>query len=466
MTKLYQHPSSEETPAGGRWEIESPLTTLSANLPSELWLAIFEHATFTAVGFSTEPPDPFLLPEAQRPSTEDAVSVLCTALVMKRTLVRVCKAWYALAMPLLYRAIFVGKLHVVPALKATLAASSAAAERTAWKGKGKAVPLGMYTRRLDFSVRSEFDVSSEGRDRSHFALLASIVAYLPHLQIFMARYAYWLDQSWGKNVSVAVASALQRTSAASLRVLEWSNDVQHRRQDVWYELAAACPNLRILRSPPRRATTWFGGELSSVRISPQAFRQIRSISWSEKPDFSEMSQSTVPDANDAPVELLFSYTGKANVSDAVRRSTMLNVYGPRIHRLVFSASDVTGSLENVVLRTLLPRCPKLVQLVLVLECENWRMLGGRGRAAEIRLPSSMTHLGLQFIHFPTRESLFWHLMDDLLAIQMPGLSVLRIMDSRSLQELTSLYTSTFARLKKTMNERGVLVEDPDGFILM
>jgi hypothetical protein len=89
-----QSPRAGETLTRGCWKKSDPdaQRTKGFTLPPELWLVVMEHATFTIASLSTEPADPFVLPEVQRPSTQDVVAALRTVLITKYSLIRVCKA--------------------------------------------------------------------------------------------------------------------------------------------------------------------------------------------------------------------------------------------------------------------------------------------------------------------------------------------------------------------------------------
>ncbi|TFY56245.1 hypothetical protein EVG20_g9005 [Dentipellis fragilis] len=94
--------------------------TIIHRTPPEIWLSIFEQATFVPHAFDTNATDPFDVPGtpiALDPSTQN---MLQSALATKMSLVLVRKSWNDLATPLLYQAITVRNDRSLLSLRDTL----------------------------------------------------------------------------------------------------------------------------------------------------------------------------------------------------------------------------------------------------------------------------------------------------------------------------------------------------------
>ncbi|KIJ12546.1 hypothetical protein PAXINDRAFT_171091 [Paxillus involutus ATCC 200175] len=202
-------------------------------LPPEIWDCVFDHATHVPGT---------LVPEIYGQSsligplyTQKYQPALREALVTKRCLVRVCKQWWYLATPHLYRSIYIGRARCLLSLCSTLMQSAA--------GKGTLVgtrPLGDCTERLDVAIRDHaVDRSAE------FDSLAGVITCLPNLAII----SFAIASSYaGYEMPDSILDALQ-CSASSLRVVDWSNIRLKPSAKRLSELLAACPQLRILNCP-------------------------------------------------------------------------------------------------------------------------------------------------------------------------------------------------------------------------
>ncbi|KAJ8581644.1 hypothetical protein M405DRAFT_832110 [Rhizopogon salebrosus TDB-379] len=177
-------------------------------LPLELWLVIFDHATYVPGIF---------IPEIYRYSDMLGYSfnryhspLIRRALMTKRSLVRVCKQWWHLATPFLYRSIFIGRGRCLSSLASTLALSAS--------GKGVVPgeqPLGSYTERLDIAIR---DHRHAHRDED-LELLAEVIRHLRNLAVVSVDVI--ASQYFSSEMPDTVMDALTSVSP-SLKIIDWA----------------------------------------------------------------------------------------------------------------------------------------------------------------------------------------------------------------------------------------------------
>ncbi|KAI0267871.1 hypothetical protein BC834DRAFT_1040589 [Gloeopeniophorella convolvens] len=208
----------------------------SPTLPPEIWLHIFEIAADTPGAFDPDVPEYFSHPTAELFHVDNTseLTMLRASLVIRRVLVRVCHMWNALATPLLYRALWIGRQGAILLLVNTL---------------GRRPELGTHARRLDVAI-----CKGPLRHRpSAQEPLAHILTYTPHLEVFVAsisgqpsHISYWK--------SPEIYEALRDVCGPSLRRLCWVGAhinggeyrwVQERRAEV-VSLLQHTPNLRTL----------------------------------------------------------------------------------------------------------------------------------------------------------------------------------------------------------------------------
>ena len=79
------------------------------HLPPELWLRIFELATYVPGLLETDIPDPFDMdpPSILHLHQEYDRKLFKYSMVTKRSIVLVCRTWYSLALPLLYQVLYI-----------------------------------------------------------------------------------------------------------------------------------------------------------------------------------------------------------------------------------------------------------------------------------------------------------------------------------------------------------------------
>ncbi|KAF7975018.1 hypothetical protein HWV62_10641 [Athelia sp. TMB] len=200
-------------------------------LPVELWLRIIETATSIPGILEPEMYKISDLPNAETIRLQQLE--LRASLVTKRNLVRLSKAWYAMAAPYLYETIIIGRQRTLISLCITLMHSENKGENPS----SGSHPLGWYTKRLDFAARDSGDMFLNS--------LAEAIRYLPNLTMFNFNPHGYVSSSLYSTFS-SVARALADTCGLNLRQLNFS---RHCLQESdWQVLLSSTPNLLAFHS--------------------------------------------------------------------------------------------------------------------------------------------------------------------------------------------------------------------------
>ncbi|TFY54445.1 hypothetical protein EVG20_g9701 [Dentipellis fragilis] len=97
--------------------------------PPEIWLSIFEYATFVPHAFDTDGADPFDVPGSPTPFDDSVERRLEASLSTRQSLVLVCRLWRDLATPLLYQAVIARDNNSLRSLNDTLGWHSSASRK-------------------------------------------------------------------------------------------------------------------------------------------------------------------------------------------------------------------------------------------------------------------------------------------------------------------------------------------------
>lgn len=204
-------------------------------LPPELWEIIFYHATYV--------PDIFI-PEIYKHSgglgylfNRDHYPLIRRSLLTRRYLVRVCKTWWHLATPFLYRSIFIGRGRCLSSLASALAFSA--------RGKGVVLgerPLGSFTERLDIAMRDK----SQAHGNTDLELLAEVIRCLPNLAIVSVNVR---TNQYGSLAMPDIVMDALAYVAPSLKIIDWATRRLLPPLDGLHDVVTATQHLRILRCP-------------------------------------------------------------------------------------------------------------------------------------------------------------------------------------------------------------------------
>lgn len=199
--------------------------------PPELSLSIFEFATWDR---NTHDPDPLDM-SFQLFITKDNQSNLRRLLRTRLALTLVCKEWNAIATPLLYQNIVIGRGRQLPNISTILEVSHQTTDGF--------FSVGRWTKRLDIALRD----SSRPVDEE-LAIIADIVRCLPNLEIvtFSVASPQYSDDDTSPCL---VLRALEFTCASSLKYIHWFRDTLVPNPESLATLFRNSPNLRSFNTP-------------------------------------------------------------------------------------------------------------------------------------------------------------------------------------------------------------------------
>ncbi|KAF7975016.1 hypothetical protein HWV62_10637 [Athelia sp. TMB] len=371
-------------------------------LPVELWLRIIESATSVPGILEPEMYKISELPNAETIRLQQ--SELRASLVTKRNLVRVSKAWYAMAAPHLYETILIDGQRTLMTLCTTLTHSKEKGETSS----GKSHPLGWYAKRLDFAIRD-----SETRFLED---LAKVIRYLPNLTMFN-----FTPRGYVTFATADVAHALAETCGHSLRQLFLSNHCLEERDWSKHGLAGL-PSLRSGAAAP----------LTNLRslVVLWAFSYV--FPWKHSDSLPNLEHLELPsrenfDALSActpmPIRVLFLHIRR--IYDYPRQWPDIERDFPNVSRLVVSLDEWEGLL--------------------------------------LRVPPSVTYLALCCRRPQEKANNFSEVFRVLATLKSPRLKVVRFADRRVGVELRTRHTAVLAQgLEQIRLTCSFVLEDCEG----
>ncbi|KAH7911909.1 hypothetical protein BJ138DRAFT_859315 [Hygrophoropsis aurantiaca] len=389
------------------------------NFPPEIWQQIFH--------FATHVPD-ILTPEIYHHSAFIGYifnrrhhPAIRNSLVTKRHLVRVCKTWYILASPYLYKSVYLGRGRCLSSICSTVMTSA----------QGKAIisgsnPLGWYTERLDVAMRDQDSAHGD----AELEFLAEIIRCMPNLAIvsFAARY----PQYGHKEMPSSVMDALM-SHALSLRVVDWSTDRLVPNESSYLELLRSATNLRILNC-----------FLASSSESDNCHAFNPSLQTLSLPDLfidDGDYQIHLPSVH----EVLF--VGDDNLW---RKNDFLKIYGANITSLHLFPS-------NFDLRIYSEHCPRLHSLII--SVDEWVSL-----PLNLVLPP-VSYLGLRCDRYQASMSIYAHIFAvlDSFRRSAPSLRVVQFVERQNVVDILKKFQ--IQRLLEQFKDCQFRIEDHDGHLL-
>ncbi|PFH49742.1 hypothetical protein AMATHDRAFT_76006 [Amanita thiersii Skay4041] len=210
------------------------LTNPSNLLPPELWLEIFQFATYVHREATIVPLDPF---SPRRVSNNVmAVNSPSLALRTKLSLVLVCRFWRQLSISLLYRHVVIRSPSRAQTLLKVLRLSSESTSPLTIGCKAKSIGYGYWTRYIEIYTHAR------GSHHQHYLqTILHILQSCPNLSM--------LSGSWNHDLPLAFLSYITRFCGQSLHGLSWS---EHRSDSEPYAtlvspvFLATFQNLRVL----------------------------------------------------------------------------------------------------------------------------------------------------------------------------------------------------------------------------
>ncbi|TEB38503.1 hypothetical protein FA13DRAFT_1681967 [Coprinellus micaceus] len=178
-------------------------------LPLELWLEIFQLATYSSRSTSIKPTDPFATHRALTRNIINTMNTPALALQTKLALVAVCKAWRSLGTPILY-------CHIVvrsPMRAALILRTLEDTKRDPLSGPNPAsnpsLGHGRWTRHIEIFTHSRGCTSAK-----YLQTVFSILQHCPYLRI--------LSGTWNHTLPPTFLDAVSTLYGPSLEGLYWN----------------------------------------------------------------------------------------------------------------------------------------------------------------------------------------------------------------------------------------------------
>ena len=406
-------------------------------LPPELWLCVFD--------FATDVPGT-LIPEIFEQShligqlyNQKYHPALRAALVTKRNLVRVCKQWWHLATPYLYRAIYIGRVRCLLSLRNTFKKYSAGEGTIAGVHR-----LGSWTQRLDVVIR---DCPIDGPNVAA-ECLADIVRYLSNLAI--ASFAVASAAYANPFMPLSVLHAL-RGNTSSLRVLDWSTDGWRPQLVQLEELLKQLPHLQILNCP---GLGWANGIIPNCLLSSVS---VLVLKWLAIP----IGRSNLVESLERHAslrEVIFDVEWSAQ---NLWREFILH-YGRFLTSVQLRAhNDVHPSTLNAFLDIVNASCSNLRRITISTATFSHIPVNG------LSLPP-VEYLGLRANARQQRRSAYRHLFSILALFNgnAPKLRVVQLIDRHNVDNLLTSHSKVAVRaLEQKLAGSAFRVEDHNGYLL-
>ncbi|KAI0052920.1 hypothetical protein FA95DRAFT_1601296 [Auriscalpium vulgare] len=412
-----------------KWNIKPP--NLPA-LPHEVWLDIFRLATAVPGIFDGDVEDPFDSPAPAGGifiDTRAELRALRTALVTKRYLVRVCARWRALARPLLYEALWVGRPHVLVSLAGALRASEELA--------GGA--LGWHVRRLDIAC-------VPGAEREH--LLADIVRRLPRLRVLCVSARR--GGAHGRAMPAPVMAALGATCGGALRKVWWDDDA---------DLQPAAPDVRALLHAAPGVRALVGVRLKVLEEpAPLVHRGLRFAAVPLPLRYNPQEPARLPALRQVFFDIVLNGPVDAYVVDwDGHRARSAVPAPPPALTTVYVRLHIGVVLQPLMASLgLLPDVPHLV-LVGV-----GAITFSDANVPAVRLPPSVTHFGVHLARDQASNRYYRRLFAFLAALAGPALRVVRLLNARAVEDLTVRHAARLREGIRTLASQPFRLEDHRG----
>ena len=420
-------------------------------LPPELWLRVFDYATW--IPGVLEPEIYTTSDEPQQVITRRQQRLLKDSLVTKRYLVRVCKQWYILATPFgilpflidgyplmslfflraLYETIIIGRGRTLSSLCSTLADS----KRKIDHSSNDHHHLGWYTKRLDVAMR---DQGCQGA-ASELDFLAEAIQCLPNLTIVM--FSVRAPRYIKHPLPTSIMQALADTCGPTLRIVDFSESVLHPFRHDWRVLLAATSHLRILRGPEVTIFSEYPRPLLDLPV----LSELTTLTLT-----SSNSKEYLTEENHFPslCELEFHYYLPPPWDTWVGS---LGIFGHNL-TAVHLNFNVSADYLQGELDVLSQHCPNLMRLTLSLKL--WEQLIDR-----LSIPS-VSHLALRCWQYQAPSSIYSRLFANLSTMSGPTLQRVCLCDYHNVMDLRFRHARVLAQGLEQISHCPFRLEDHEG----
>ncbi|THV01382.1 hypothetical protein K435DRAFT_963512 [Dendrothele bispora CBS 962.96] len=400
-------------------------------LPPEIWIVILNFVVEVPEVFD-EAPGLFRFPGETTGGLPKFKKRYRTALILKRRLLLVCKAWRDLATPFLYEHLTLEHCRNIPLLLQTLLNS-----RRRCLNLEEEKPLGWWTKRLDVYLREDHSSNSVDVTRS----IGDILYYLPNLAIVTFRS----DEYWNYNLPPTFTSNLQKMGS-SIRVLNWQSLGFSPKVGTHRSVLTSTPNLTSLQL---HWLAFTGNPVLSLPILPH----LRTLSLNRFSDPINIPFPVPPETelttNLFPALTQLKLAPAQLVDDRHIRSIM------RLCSSTLSSISLYSD-ENSRLKSILNSLPRVCPNVTSLTLRTYQVM----TTFDFSLPPSVRVLALSFWEVQARNWVYLSLAEGLTSLKGDNLKVIRI-DDRNTTDFRDKHRSVAQTLTKALKEKGRLLEFGD-----
>ncbi|ETW78179.1 hypothetical protein HETIRDRAFT_164154 [Heterobasidion irregulare TC 32-1] len=412
--------------------------TAFSDIPNEIVLRIFGCATFVPGALEADVSDPF---EASQPLKFDMghqIKSLQMALDTKYSLVRVCKRWRTLAMPILYEAVSIHGLDGLYSVYQDLRNPNLQ----------QAPDLGWWVRRMDLTLHDLVGEFEEIED-SVLSMIAYVFSRLPNLQILVVS----IDTSAVEDMDVdddsppnrpivdLVCGTIGAHCMPSLRMLSWESEP---RPDSGIITALLGKQLYL-------QTVMIGGG-DGADICPATLPQLPYL------DFITLIHG---DNEGHGISGTASFPALRQVHirwidedfDCIRQ--FLAFQAPRLTTSYISLNETTGDSLYPVLEM---NCPNLSHLILI--GLVWRDF--LHDEPKLPFPSRVTHLGISCKQLRASDQEYINLFTWIIARMHRSIRIIRFMDASVSEDLRHRHSGILAHALLPFAGSNIRVEDNEG----
>ena len=411
--------------------------TAFSEIPNEVLLRIFEWAAFVPGALETDVCDPFETLQPLRFDMGHQIKSLQMALDTKLSLVRVCKRWRTLAMPILYEAVVIHGHDGLFSLCQDLNNPNLQ----------QAPDLGWWVRRMDLILHDLVGETEEFED-DILSMIAHVFSRLPNLRILV--------------ISI---------NASTIEDMDVDDDSPPNRPIVDLicgTIGAHCmPSLRRLswESEPRP-----DGRIFTALLGRQLNLQTVMIGGG---DGADICPATLPQLPYLDFITLIHGDNGHGVSGTASFHTLRQVHirwvdedfdciqqflafqAPRLTTSYISLHETTGdSLYPVLERN----CPNLSRLVLI--GLVWRDF--LHDEPKLPFPSRITHLGISCKQSRASDQVYSNLLTWIVARMPRSIRIIRFMDASVSEDLRHRHSGILAHALSQFSSSNIRVEDNEG----
>ncbi|KAI0028195.1 hypothetical protein K488DRAFT_90004 [Vararia minispora EC-137] len=419
-------------------------------LPPELWFAIFNLATFVPHSLDPDVVDPFVTPRTFGFDTitfaldlREEICSVRSSLHTKSVISRVCWTWHNLAVPLLYEVISIKRDSDVIRLNQLLKQSQIPVSDGSFSHN-----FSWYTRRFDLALPREHFLA----DPTVVASLVELIRQFSQLEI---SYIYLSPKHTGDNrcyTPCDIVDAFRITCSGTLRKLVWQSALEKVQHSLRHghvappSDAAAESFLSLVKSAPNLCTLvytpfHYKGHYAFINTSASSHKFVFAC-----PTCSKASRNPI-ESHELFVHPPDDHWDIVAQQDGATQTTYVTApfHHPITWQLTRGPSEQSGDTAR--------------QIILFWH-STLHFAGTRSFVILIQ-QSPIVRLGLHFGFMQARNAFYRTLREWLagLALRLPALRVVRIMNGHLVQDLTQKHRTELARIVRGAEGWPFVLED-------